>query len=41
MIERKRILAPDDDCFDALTPHLAVLKDLAHLLGKIDKSQGL
>src|SRR5262245_51763158 len=39
MIERKRVLAPDHDCLDALTPHWTVLEDLAHLLGKIDKRQ--
>jgi len=37
VIESKRILAPDDDRFDVLTPYGAALKDLAHLLGKINK----
>src|SRR5215471_12340207 len=41
MIERKWILTPDDDRLDALTPYRAVLKDLAHLLGKINERQGL
>jgi hypothetical protein len=41
MIERKRILAANHHRFNVFTPYGTSLEDLPHLLGKINKRQGL
>jgi hypothetical protein len=41
VIERKRILAPNNHRFNVFTPYGSSLEDLSHLLGKINERQGL